>query len=280
VIQTPLDRTSGTLTARTPAYDAKAVAEVVDGRRTTAAGGLAVYNRQYWFRLFEVFQSAFPLTSRLLGCWDFNRHVAGFLNERPPRGWDVDQAVDGFEPFLAAAIAHDDDETHRALAEGILIDAAWRSVLRARAPETPPYRPSSADATRLQRGDARLISSPALAIVEEHRALLDLRAHLLDEPGESRVPLPPPHPSPRAWALVHTQTALVRLPLEPREAELLGLLRTSSVADALARLERACSADERIELPTKARGWLARSVANDFWIGLAAPDRDPEVSRR
>ncbi|HUB08741.1 MAG TPA: DNA-binding domain-containing protein [Myxococcales bacterium] len=264
-IRTPLDRSSGTLAATEAAYDPRLVELLQGGRGVGAAGRLAVYNRQYWFRLFEALQDAFPLTMRLLGAWTFNGHAARFVLAHPPRGWDLDRVPHGFEAFLEAELERDAAPDRAALVESARLDAAWRAVFRA--PGTRPFRPSAADASRLL--EARLLPSPAVELVVEHWPLLELRRKVMAERAERRVPLPPPLPRARSWALVRTDEAIGQLPLEDREAELLALLRTAPVREALARLEQACTPGEREELPARARGWLARSVQLGFWIGTA-----------
>ena len=247
VIRTPLDRTTGTL------------------RTTIADERLAIYNRQYWFRLFGVLQTAFPLTTRLFGHWRFNEHAARFLSANPPRGWDVDRAADGFEDFLARALdpAPDDRE---AFVEAARIDAAARSV--SRAPDVSPFRPTAADASRLL--DARLLPSPACALVVEHRPLVELRNALLTAPteDESPVPVPAKLEGPRWIALVREPSGIRHLALDAREGELLDLLRRHTVRDALARLEAACAEDERRDLPARTQRWLARSVEHAMWTGI------------
>ncbi len=267
VIRAPLDRTSGTLTATPTAYDADVLGEALDGPRASGANRLAVYNRQYWFRLFDVLQTAFPLTTRLFGHWTFNDYAARFLLANPPRGWDLDRAPDGFDEFLSEAespiltVGHGD---RLAFLEGARIDAAWRSVFGA--PRVSPYRPSASDAARLL--EARLIPSPAVALCEEHWPLLELRKSIRDDASEAPIALPTRLPASRWWALVRRDEGIGQLPLEAREAELFTLLRSHTVADALGRLEAACSEKERVTLPTKTQGWLARSVELDFWIGI------------
>ncbi|MEO8796673.1 MAG: DNA-binding domain-containing protein, partial [Polyangiaceae bacterium] len=150
----PLSRATGRLEAMPTAYDPALVA-------STSAPRLAVYNRQYWFRLFDVLQSAFPLTMRLMGAWTFNAIAAHFLEKSPPRGWDVDQATDGFERFVEST------NEPPVVVEAAHIDAAWLRVFRA--PRTTPFRPTSEDAPRLP--SSHLVPSPALAFVEEHFAL-------------------------------------------------------------------------------------------------------------
>lgn len=260
VIRTSLDRSSGTLTAQPRAYDSKIV-ESVQGRSVNGAGRLAVYNRQYWFRLFDILQSAFPLTARLLGYWTFNDYAARFVSARPPRGWNIDDIPSGFDAFFADAFECADASRREALIESARIDMAWREAFAA--PRTPAFRPSDDDASRLL--EAHLVPSPSVRIVEEHRPLVDLRRALSREPGAASIELPPLLPRSRWWAIVGTGDGVAAMPLEPREAELLLLLGQRSVRVALSHLEHACSGEERAQLPERARVWLARSVACGFW---------------
>lgn len=266
VIRTPLDRSSGTLRAVPAAYDARVVERVSDAANASGVDRLAVYNRQYWFRLFEVVQRAFPLTARLVGYWELNDYASRFLLEAPPRGWDLDRVPDGFETFFEEALVADDEEA-RAWKGAARIDAAWRLV--ARAPETSPFRPSAADAARLL--EARLVPSPAVVLVEEHFPLLALRAEIVGDPRETRVKVPPALANPRTWALAREDAGVRQWLLEPREAELLALLREHPVGDALGRLEHRCSAEERALLPDRTRTWLAHGVERGFWTGLELP---------
>lgn len=261
-IRTPLDRSTGTLRATTNAYDPELVRSTAPGPATSREERLAVYNRQYWFRLFGVFHDAFPLTMRLLGAWDFNAYVAEFLAEAAPRHWDIAHASDGFVIFFEGAVVDRDDSL--ALVEAARIDRAWQDVFLA--PPVEPFRPTEEHAARLL--DARLAPSPAVAIVDEHAPLLELRHRIMSEPGESRVAAPSPHPSARSWAIVRRDTGTLQMPLDAREAELLRALVKNTVRDALALVEASCSDEERAKLPENARAWLAKSVANGFWIGL------------
>ena len=261
-LRTPLDRSAGRLRATPDAYDPGAVADVVDGPRAAAAERLAVYNRQYWFRLFGVVQTAFPLTARLLGHWHLNDHAGRFFLAHPPRGWDVDRAPDGFEDFLQGSLG--EHPAREALLEAARLAAAWRALFRA--PAVAPFAPDPSDAARLP--DARLAPSPAAAVFVERWPLLALKRALAAAPGESAVPLPARLPQPRAWALLRESAGIRHLALEPREAELLVLLRRHTVRDALAALEASCPEAERSSLPGDARRWLAQGVARGMWVGL------------
>lgn len=264
VLRAPLDRATGTLRATTEAYDPDALADVLDAHNADARGRLAVYNRQYWFRLFGVMQTAFPVTTKLLGAWHFNEHAARFLLAHPPHSWDLDHAPDGFESFLATTLGERPDR--EVLLDAATLDAAWRALFRA--PAVAPFQPTAQDAARLL--DAHLEPSPAVALVVERYALLELRATLAQHRGEAPVPTPAALPQPRGWALVREATGVRHVPLEPREGELLRLLREHTVREALGRLEAECPEAERAGLPASTQRWLARSVAGGFWVGLRA----------
>jgi hypothetical protein len=270
MLRTPLGRDTGTLRAEPGAYDPELITEALDGPKTKAEERLSVYHRQYWFRLFGVVQSAFPLTVRLLGHWLFNDYAARFLVAHPPEGWNIDRVPNGFERFFEGALPRSGVRVAKrrvdkqALLEAARIDAAWRDVFLA--PATEAYRPSAADAGRLLT--ARLKPSPAVAILEEHWPLLELRRRLLSDTGESPVALPAKLHRAQCWALVRKPAGIGQLPLEPREAELYSLLREHPLADALAHLESACPKSERRTLPERTREWLGRSVELGFWCGI------------
>lgn len=262
VIRTPLDRSTGTLRATVTDYDPEAVRDAIDGPRAVAAERLAVYNRQYWFRLFTVLQRSFPVTVRLLGAWEFNGYASRFVLTHPPRHWDLDHAPDGFAGFLSDALGDGPDRD--GLIDAVTLDDAWRRLFRA--PGTRPFHPSADDAARLL--DGRLVMSPAVAVVVERYPLLEARASMVAVRGLAPVALPERLAEPRWWALAREPEGVRHLPLEPGEGALLTLLCRYTVREALARLEAACVESERAELPAATQRWLARSVERGIWEGL------------
>jgi hypothetical protein len=264
VIRTPLDRAGGTLTAATATYDPHLCAEAQDGPWSRGAERLAVYNRQYWFRLFTVLQAAFPLTARLMGYWEFNGVAANYLLARPPRGWDIEAVSDGFRPYFEDSLDEAAPAPRLTWIECVRIDAAYREVFRAEA--VPPLRPVESDMAALLSG--QLVPLPASRLVEEHSALVALRTTLMAKASSAPVGLPPRLAQPQAWAIVRREAGTERVPLDLREAELLTLLGRHPVAEALARLESACPAEERADLPQKVRAWIARSIERGLWSEL------------
>lgn len=276
MLRTPLERDTGTLRASTEQYPDEVVREVVDASNASAAARLAVYNRQYWFRLFGVMQTVFPLTARLLGHWHFNDHAARFLLARPPSTWSLDDVPVGFEGFLEGSLA--EHPAREMLLEASRIDAAWRSVFLA--PVSVPFVPRADDAAQLP--EMRLALAPSVAVLIEHWPLLELKSRLGELAGESALAVPARLVAGRWWALVRESGGIRRVPLEPREGELLALLQQHTVRDALALLEERCTADERGALPAGTRRWLARSVASGFWAARDETDAahsDPRVRK-
>jgi hypothetical protein len=271
VLREPLGRASGTLTARMDRYVPEAVNEVRDAANARSAARLAVYNRQYWFRLFGVMQTAFPLTARLLGAWRFNALAEEFLHAHPPRTWTLDHAPDGFEDVLPMLLG--DDPARDVIGEAARLDARWRALFHA--PDVTPFRPGPDDAARLP--DARLVPSPRVTLWCEHSALLALRLGL--PPGLERpLALPPVHRAPAWFALCAEPNGIRVLPLDPLEGALLALLARHTVRDALARLEAECPVAERAMLPANTQRWLAQSVARGFWAGFADDPPNPALT--
>jgi len=242
---------------------------------------LAVYNRQYWCRLFGVLQNEYPLTARLFGLWHFNEQAASFLLARAPRSPDIHEAADGFEELLQrtlprsagkgrpgrGASSSSSSLPRASLLEAVAIDAAWRAVHRA--PEQPPFRPSAKDSARL--GDSRLVPRSGWTVIEESWPLMRLRQDLAGDPGEAAVPLPPRLATPQSWVIFRAPGGAAQLALAPRQAQLFRLLARHRVADALGRLESAASPKERAQLPANVRAWLAQSVELGFWSGIDEP---------
>ena len=267
-IRTPLDRSTGTLRATPSSFDEALVNMTTDGPAADRTERIAIYNRQYWFRLFTTFHDAYPLTTRLLGAWEMNDYAARFLCARAPSHWDLASATEGFESFLESDLTAKDEPVRRTLVEAARIDRAWQLVFLA--PAVPKFRFEEVDAARLL--DARLVLSPAVIFVAEHAPLMDLRRRIMNEPGDARVAMPAPFDPPRSrsWALVRRDEGTLLVPLDAQEAQLFELLAKHTVRDALAILEAGSAEGERKLLPEKTRAWLARSVENEFWVGATA----------
>lgn len=275
-LRAPLDRATGTLRARVERYDRALVESVSGADRRFASGRLAVYNRQYWFRLLTLLQNEYPLTARLFGMWHFNDHAARFLRARPPRAFDMLLAARGFDDFLAAQLAEgvavEADGAcalpSEAVCEAARLDAAYARVFCA--PAEPVWRPSAALSARLPA--LRLRRARAFAVVHTHWPLVPLRHEVLEDAGgEGALALPPRLPARASWALVRVPGGIVELPLAPRHAALLMLLDAHPLGQAMALLEDGCTPEERASLASDVRSWLTEGMRLRFWVGADEP---------
>ena len=272
-LRTPLGRDNRSLRAAVETYDPALLQLAVPGAQLTSAERLAIYNRQYWFRLFTLFHGASPLTTRLLSHFTFNGYVSRFLETQPPSDWDIDAALRGFEQFLVQALlvgtvpieGQRAGVARPAVLQAARIDAAFHDVFRA--PAVTPFHPGPEHAESLF--SSRLVASPAMALLQEHWPLCELRKSVLTDPAETAIALSAPHSEPRFSVLLREGTKLVLLPLELREARLLTLLSELPVGAALAKLEQECSVEEQPTLPANTQRWLARSVELGLWVGLS-----------
>jgi hypothetical protein len=271
-LRTPLDAKSGTLRAQPQRYPAQLVGAVLEAG-SGARQRLAVYNRQYWFRLLTVMQTSWPLTARLLGMFYFNLYAQHFLQQTPPTHYDLRFVTLGFEAYLASSIQtelihrgpKDVPLPKRALLEAATLDAAFARVFHA--PAEPRFDHAQLAAADI--ADKRLVNSAAYARVDEHWPLLSLRQALRDDPSEQAVQLPPPLPAAQEWALFRNAQGVGQLPLTALHARLLALLETLPLGHALAQLEAEVEPSARARLPELTQAWLAQGVASGFWIGLA-----------
>lgn len=277
ILREPLDRQTGSLRALTDRYDLSLGA--TDGARIDARERLAVYHRQYWFRLFGVVQAGFPLTARLLGFWHFNEFAAAFLVAHPPRAWDIGRAADGFATFLQAAVAGRTlrvgspvrDVDGDLVAAAATIDEVFRHVFDL-APE-PAFRPGPADAARLL--SARLVPAATACLVEERWPLARLRQDAVGRGDLAEIMPPDALTEPAFWAVFQTHVGVSQARLSRLEASLWRLLREHPVERALGLLEASCTEAERATLPALTQTFLARSVELGFWTGLREEPEAP-----
>lgn len=264
VLRQPLERSTGALRAQPARYPRELHARV-------RAGGvdiderLAVYNRQYWFRLFSVLQREHRLTTALLGAWDFNQLAERYLRARPPTGHALAEIAEGLDAFAAV-----DDELgavlrgvpEATLVDSFAIDAAFRKAMRAATERR--LDPAQLDEAQLVRG--RFAWSRACTLVHETRPLVALRNQLPPAIAEARVALPALHPDGvRSWVISRSSRGLHVTPVPALAAELLWLLRRHSIRDALATLERTHADDAVADVAGRC---FAEGMALGFWTGV------------
>ena len=241
------------------------------GLSTGGRGGshFHAYNLQYWFRLFGVLQSEFPLTARILGLWSFNHVAMRYLTEHPPYTVDIAEVGSRLVSFLERQSTSDYPShakmagtSWRALVQSARIDAAWRAVFLA--PSEVIWRPTQDEIERFAH--MTLTMSKTVALVCENWDLVELRARMVDQAGEQRVLLPRQLDAVRHRALIRNDQAVTWIELDLLEAKLLELLAQMPVNEAMQRFEGECSGVPRATLPGLVQRWIARSMQLNLWI--------------
>ncbi|MBC7530401.1 MAG: putative DNA-binding domain-containing protein [Oligoflexus sp.] len=272
-IRTPLSVSTGKLKVQDLGIQSQGL-RIQESEHGPASSRLSVYNQQYWFRLFNVMQDQAPLTSRLLGLWQFNQLVQEFLIAEPPAHYDLSELSRGFQRFLQNLAPTDLAKLgHKKLAvstvgEAFTIDQAFTQVFYA-APQKL-WRPNSDEAARLPH--LQLVASKALALFEEGLALLPLRLEILNglHPGEGAVSPGPALPTPQYWALFRSQGAVTAKPLPEPQYRLYQFLTAYPLEEAMDRMGREYlpllpDLDEKVMI------WLSQSLDDGFWIGAEGP---------
>lgn len=80
----PFDFSTGTFRVQIEKFSEEIIPEIVTDHLISATKRLAVYNEQYWYRLFTVLQDDFPLLCRNLSYWEFNQLASEYLISYPP----------------------------------------------------------------------------------------------------------------------------------------------------------------------------------------------------
>lgn len=263
LLRTPLDRRSGSLRAPIESYSPSLRREVLPGPHANETERLAVYHRQYWFRLFTVLQGEYPLTARLCGMWSFNELASHYLAAFPPRSFDLQHVAHALPSFLASFLPIEstfDGVPRAALLEAATIDRAFSQVFLAPAPT-----PLDAQAMQRELSGARLKLAPTVALVAESWPLLELRRTIVESTNDEQRPLPVAHATTQHAAVFRVDTSLKVAFLEPVAYRLFTLLTEHDLSGALAALEASCDASERAALPGKVHGLLRDSVRAGFW---------------
>ncbi len=259
VLRQTLDRSNETLCS-SPQSKWRELGASSQEHRVPLAG-LSDYNRQYWFRLFTVLQDDFPLGSRLLGYWKFNKLAESYLQCHPPTGYDIHTVSRNFLGFCENL----QDTNHvprKALMQAFMIDECRRKVLLS--PKTSPLKLSGEKEHCLT--NMQLHKSPAWELVEEDWTLLDLALALQKIPGENSVPMPHAHPTTRFCLIRKTEQGLMHHNLPEAAARLFQLLCHLPLNTAIEKLSREANNKLLTDLIRGVQGYMQQSMRWGLWV--------------
>lgn len=260
-LTTPLDRSQGRLRSRDDQYPGELVARVIDAPPISPSARLGVYHRQYWYRLLDLLQRSFPVTTRLLGHYHFNEPAALFFAAHPPASRDLDRDADGFPEFFVRWLEAERPADAEYLATGMALDRACRDIFAA--PRAPDFVPTPAMARRF--AELRLTLSPERAIYRESFPILALRAKIVADPSERPWPRPQRLHQQQAFLIASRDAGISFVRLELREARLYELLCQYPVDGALGLWKAECGSDHEDEDARLTEKWLAKSMRFKVW---------------
>ena len=276
-INQPLTFSTGSLQIQAPPMDPDRCFASATGERVS--GSLAVYNRQYWFRLFSTLQGDLAITASLIGPWALNQVLSRALTATPPKSKLLSDLVRALEPALRTAFdaggwpGAEDALLRAQVQECLTIDLAHLSLLTA--PAETPWVPTTAELARLDRLTLRPAGS--LRIVTQSAPLLQHRvAPAVPTDGRPLGPLPS-LPLPESWALFRHENGMGRLQLRDLEQVFWSQAFDLPLGDLLVKLEQ--RVDIRpAELATMLRRNLDRAVKLG-WLAQPSPVTDTAEER-
>lgn len=263
LLATPLDRSTGRLLSREGDYPRELLERVVDAPPIAPAERLAVYHRQYWYRLLDLLQTSFPVSTRLLGHYHFNEPAALYFSAHPPRSRDLDRDADGFPDFFDAWARGARPAVAEYLSTGMALDRAFRQVFAA--PRVDAFVPTPDLAPRIL--GVRLVPSPERALYRERWPLLRERSRIVADQSERPWKEPPRLPEEEAYLIARSEGGISFAPLAVEEARLYELLARETVGAALGLWQEECGSGSEHDDAQKAQSWLERSVRLRLWSG-------------
>jgi len=159
--------------ARRDWADGRSTEEVVGefikpNSRLTAFERIEIYNRQYWFRLFDSIHEDFPGLRNVIGENRFRRLALAYMAACPSRSFTLRNLGDRLPQFIRENVAL--TRPHFAIARD-MADFEWAQIVAFDGPSKPPINPVHL----AQRDPATLLLD-----LQPHLTLLDL-AYPVDE---------------------------------------------------------------------------------------------------
>lgn len=142
---------------------------------------IQLYNQQYWWRLLNTMQEAFPLVTRLFGFYDFNRTIAvPYLVKYPPRHWSLSLIGDRLSQWA--------EDNYTAEDKTLVLDAIkldWSFNYCFIAPELPSLsteQSSTIDPNNLLK--KKVYTQPHLHLFSFDADMFQFRAEFLKHPPD------------------------------------------------------------------------------------------------
>ncbi len=225
------------------------------------ADRVAVYNRQYWFRLLTVMQEEYPLLEQMLGIDAFNQMVSAYLDCYPPDSPSLNDLANHLLEFLAE---HEPWREDLAVCQAAELETILAGAFIAG--EEPGFDPASlSEGDRAAIGSRVLRLQPYVALFQEEWSLYETRALL--KLAEGREAVPSPAREAGWWLLYRDQSGRQAAEaLSASQYQLLAALAAGHPLDqAISRVESTANEQDRAQLGSSIQGWFAHWVQLGIW---------------
>jgi hypothetical protein len=184
-IRTPVSFATGVFSFTTEAYDAILADSILPRGSQSGRERLAIYNEQYWYRLFTVLQEDYPFLAHTLGFWAFNQHASAYLSDHPSQGPFLEKLSLQFASFLLAPERNLSAMEHQI----VTLEAA---MLRAfYAPLFGHSTTGQSLSDQAQSGESTIMTfQPAFFLFAENWNLIESRQTFQSRPGPKVNPIP------------------------------------------------------------------------------------------
>lgn len=139
---------------------------------------IQLYNQQYWWRLLNIMQEAFPLVTRLFGFFDFNKIIAvPYLVKYPPRHWSLSIIGDRLSQWA--------EDNYSATDKNLVLNAInldWAFNYSFIAPELPPI--SSEELSSNDLLEKKIYIQPHLHLFSFDADMFRFRVEFLKHPPD------------------------------------------------------------------------------------------------
>ncbi len=271
MLRTPLDPTGGRWHPRPDVAPPSLLRRVRRGTGPPPADRLALYQEQYWQRLFEATQDSFPRFVRAAGAWAFNHLVTEHLASGPIRARDLSDVADGLGRRILGALraldAGEPDDTgwrgplaactapRLLLRQALYIDDAERAAFRA--PWAGVWKPTADELAGV--AERRLPLSPGTAVVREDYDLVAWPSRPRDTALPARLS------GGRDWVVSRTADGTAVRLVDPIEAALLRLAHRHPLGEALERLASTAGPRERAALAERLPDYVRGAIERGWW---------------
>lgn len=250
--------------ARTEAYAPELLTQVAPSAELTERERVAVYNRQYWFRLLTILQQEYPLLERILEINPFNQMMMRFLSACPPRSYSLQSLSDKLVPWLEA------EAVSRLVLQAATLE--YQLIRTFDAANVPPWTALALpDSERHDLARQVLVLQPHAALFVEDWALVEARL-AITAAGNDAPERVEPGTRQGFWLIYRDAEQQTQFEaLGPLQYRLLAFLDEGvPVGEALARVCEQASLEQEQFLHQHVQSWFAQWVQRGWWAGTRA----------